>query len=308
MKIVERRGPVYVVDRSIEGSKKLLGSFIVAAPNGDSAIIDPGPSRDVPKLLALMEEEGLDPRRLKAIIVTHIHLDHGGGAGLLHLNAPWSKVYVHPRGAPHLVSPGKLWEASRATLGRTAELYGEPEPLPEDAVVPVADSSILELGGLRLRFIHTPGHASHHMSILLEQGSVMFTGDSAGMHLCGRLYPTTPFPFKLHEALASLDKMLGYNPSLVAYTHFGIREGAPSLLKQYKELLKDLASRINELLERGLRGRSLVEELRRVDPYIGSYEECLRELGADYMLDHADLSVDGIARYLEKFGLSLVGV
>ena len=229
---------VRVVDVTPEGFalERMISAFIVI---GDErvAIIDPGPESSRGKLLAALERVGVKP---DYIVVTHIHLDHGGSAGgLARSDFSKAEVLVHPRGHRHLVNPSKLWEASRAVLGPLADVYGEPVPAPEDRVKPAPDGLELDLGGTLLRVVHTPGHASHHMSLYQEPDSILYTGDSAGVAVRVPPYPrvaipTTPPPFKPKLYLASLDRMISLEPDNVAPTHYGIHSGGREYLEKHK--------------------------------------------------------------------------
>jgi len=194
-------------------------------------IVETGPSSSVDKLLGGLEGHGLSLDDLDFIVVTHIHLDHGGGAGdLVSLNNSL-KVYVHPRGYPHLNNPSKLWSASRSTLGEVALLYGEPKPIPLENLFSTDDGYSIDLGDDVLEFIHTPGHASHHMSILLRDSGYIFTGDSAGINDGGYIIPVTPTPHNPEKAIDSIRRMLARSPRYACFTHYGIYEGVEYLNK-----------------------------------------------------------------------------
>jgi glyoxylase-like metal-dependent hydrolase (beta-lactamase superfamily II) len=203
----------------------MISAFLIIGDE-KSAIIDPGPESSRQKLLSELEAHGVKP---DYIVLTHIHLDHGGAAGGLARDLPGSKILVHPRGAKHIVNPTKLWNASLQVLGSLAEIYGKPVPAPAESVVEAADNINIDLGGATLRIIHTPGHASHHMSILLEPQRILFTGDSAGVIVKVDPYPkvsipTTPPPFKAELYMESVRKMAELKPSYVAPTHYGIHD------------------------------------------------------------------------------------
>ncbi|GAB6148465.1 MBL fold metallo-hydrolase [Stetteria hydrogenophila] len=214
---------VRVVDVTPEEmGDRLISAFLVIGGER-SALIDPGPESSRGKLLSELESLGVKP---DYIILTHIHLDHGGSAGGLARSLPGARILVHPRGAKHLVDPSKLWSASRQVLGRIAEVFGKPVPAPADAVVEAQDGGVVELGGATLRIIYTPGHASHHMSILLEEDGTLFTGDSAGV-IAGRggykvMVPTTPPPFRFDLYVKSLERIIELKPAYVAPTHYGL--------------------------------------------------------------------------------------
>ncbi len=201
---------------------ELIASYLITTGEGGRILVETGPKGSVDRLIGQLDAMGVNS--IDAIIVTHIHLDHAGAAGYL-ARKYGAKVYVHPRGVKHLASPGKLWNASRQVLGEVAEVYGEPDPVPEELLVPVGDGQRLSLGGTTIRAVHTPGHASHHMSLLLEGEGVLFTGDSAGVSIVWEGHririPTTPPPFRLEMYLSSIDKMLSLSPSRVAPTHYG---------------------------------------------------------------------------------------
>ena len=227
----------FVVDL-VDDLPGVISSFIIRISEREVVVIDPGPSSGYKKLREWLDLRGF---RVKYVIATHVHIDHAGSAGLLAKDYPVEKVFVHPRGSRHLISPEKLWNASRGVLGEVAELYGKPEPVPEEKVFTPQDGEEITLGHERFKFIYTPGHASHHMSILLLDEKVMFTGDSAGVILDVNnkiiQAPTTPPIFKPKLYLESLDKMINSipKPLYIAPTHFGLRKPFDALIQKHKD-------------------------------------------------------------------------
>ncbi len=258
---------VIVVDVTPEGFglERLISAFIVAGEEA-VAVVDPGPESSRVRLEEALRGEGLEP---DYIVVTHVHLDHAGAAGGLLRTYPKARLVVHPRGSKHLVDPGRLWEASKSVLGPLAEVYAKPTPAPAERVIEAPDGFQLSLSrgsdGVVLEAIHTPGHASHHMSIYARDGGVgvLFTGDSAGVVVRVPPYPpvslpTTPPPFKPRLYLESVEKMLGRagRGARVAPTHYGdfYRSSAAEAavyLPRHAEQVRMWLDTIKEALESG---------------------------------------------------------
>jgi glyoxylase-like metal-dependent hydrolase (beta-lactamase superfamily II) len=221
----------------IEGSDGFLGSYIIRGQQ--TAVIDPGPASTVRNLLTGLNKLGVDPKQVKYILATHIHLDHTGGVGHLISTMPNAKVIVHEKGRPHLVNPTRLWQGSLQVLGQMARDYGEPAPVPEEKVITAVDGMKIDLGGLVLEVLTTPGHATHHLSFFDRLNRGLFAGESAGniypdLDVC---LPSTPSPFDLKQALQSLDKMIALRPKTIFYAHFGRYPNAAERLKQCQQNL-----------------------------------------------------------------------
>ena len=150
---------------------------------GRAAFIDTGTNHAVPRLLAALAATGLAPEAVDWLIVTHVHLDHAGGAGLLLRSLPNARFVVHPRGARHMIDPSALYEGARAVYGdeEMARSYGKLFAVPAERVVSPVDGETLALAGRPLHFIDTPGHARHHHCIWDERSRGMFTGDTFGL-------------------------------------------------------------------------------------------------------------------------------
>jgi hydroxyacylglutathione hydrolase len=258
-------------------------SYILVPPEGPLVVVDPGPRNPGCRLIT----EALDGYKERQVIifVTHVHIDHGGAAGCLAAQLPGriTAIYVHPRGAPHLVDPARLWEASRRYLGWIAEGYGEPQPAPSQLVKPTRDTETVEIGkNIRAKILHTPGHASHHQSILVETAGgggykILFPGDSAGMAhpAVDAIAPTTPPPFRLDMYIESLRRQIRENPSLVAYTHTGL--GEPVLLGRHLQQVEKWWS-VAEKLVASSGGdppgpEEMLEEVARIDDYTRRFLE-----------------------------------
>ncbi len=245
---------VGVLDVTPKGwGRELIASYLVEG-NKKTALIDVGPAGSYDILRGYLDELGVEP---DYIVVTHIHLDHAGAAGHLLRDYETAKLIVHPRGRRHVINPSKLWQAAQAVLGPVAEVYGEPLPAPEDRAVAVEDGYVIDLGGSSLRIIHTPGHASHHMSILLEPERVLFTGDSAGVSITidgSRVeLPTTPPPFRPDLYYESIEKMKCLDPKKPAPAHYGVKdEDAVAYLDREKERAKRWYTRVRELVASGV--------------------------------------------------------
>jgi glyoxylase-like metal-dependent hydrolase (beta-lactamase superfamily II) len=182
----------------------------------DGLIVDPGPSSCVETLL-----EGLGHVKPRALLLTHIHLDHAGAAGVLCRRFPDLKVYVHEVGAPHLIDPSKLLESAGRLYGDDMwELWGEVAPVPEERVTPLSGGETVE--GFRVAY--TPGHASHHVSYLCEATGDAYVGDVAGVRLPPyehTVAPTPPPDIDVEAWLDSLHAVASWNPHSLCLTHFG---------------------------------------------------------------------------------------
>jgi glyoxylase-like metal-dependent hydrolase (beta-lactamase superfamily II) len=198
---------------------------------GRAAFVDTGVSHSVPLLLAALDELALAPTAVDFVFLTHVHLDHAGGAGQLMQALPNAQAVLHPRGAPHMIDPGKLIEASIAVYGAEAyaRLYGEILPIDAARVVATTPGQQFSLAGRRLEILHTPGHALHHQAIFDHHSRGVFTGDTFGLSyrefdVDGRalaLPTTTPTQFDPDQLIDSIRRILALQPQAAYFTHYG---------------------------------------------------------------------------------------
>ncbi|HYW04791.1 MAG TPA: MBL fold metallo-hydrolase [Gammaproteobacteria bacterium] len=197
---------------------------------GEAAFVDTGTSYSVPLLLAALERKGLAREQVRYVCVTHVHLDHAGGAGELMRHLPRATLVAHPRGARHMIDPSKLIRGSTAVYGEAEmqRLYGEIPPVPAERVHEVADGEQLRLGSRELVFLDTPGHAYHHYSIHDPDARAVFSGDTFGLSYrefdTARgefIFPTTtPVHFDPAALHASIDRLMALDPAAVFVTHY----------------------------------------------------------------------------------------
>jgi hydroxyacylglutathione hydrolase len=234
----DRLGYVDVTPREL--NHPFIYSYVVVGDYG-ILVVETGPVSSVDRLVDALKAEGYTETRIH-VVVTHVHLDHGGGAGRLAKLLPSARIYVHPRGYQHLKLPTRLWHASKQALGWLAEVYGEPEPVPENQLVETSDGAVIELGGVTARIVHTPGHASHHQSVLVDMGDerLLFSGDSAGLYdpASGAIAPTTPPPFRYEAYVSSLERQVSLRPDRIAYTHLGVAKRGLELLQKHVEQVR----------------------------------------------------------------------
>jgi glyoxylase-like metal-dependent hydrolase (beta-lactamase superfamily II) len=291
---------LYLTDLKPAGFANFIASYAVLADK--IAIVETGPTSTVDNLLKGLDEIGIKYGDVSFILVSHIHLDHGGGAGTLMKRLPNAKLIVHPRGAQHLVNPEKLWTQSRQVLGRVAELYEAPEPVSPERIVPTKDGMIVNLGkGMELEVIETLGHASHHFSYFERNSRTLFPGDAAGIYLnqFGVIVPTTPPPFHLETTLASIDKLKENDPRILCYTHFGVATDAIEKLERHAAQLRLWAEIVTNGLQKGETLEAISESIHQRDPAVRAVN--------DYMKTHPILgrgvvkqNVQGFMEYLQK--------
>jgi glyoxylase-like metal-dependent hydrolase (beta-lactamase superfamily II) len=206
---------------------------------GHAAFVDAGTSFSVPNLLRALAAQGLGVNDVDYLVLTHIHLDHAGGAGQLAAALPRARVVMHPRGASHMIDPTVLIAATKAVYGeaRFAREYGEILPIPKERVDVAEDGGSLRLGGRTLQLIHTPGHAMHHLCVVDRDHAEVFAGDTFGISYreldsaAGEfIFPTTsPTQFDPDQLHASIDHILSFAPKSVYLTHYS-RVGQPDKL------------------------------------------------------------------------------
>jgi len=203
--------------------------------SGRVAIIDSGVNSSVPRVLDALAQKGLRPADVDYLILTHIHLDHAGGAGLLMSKLPNARLTVHPRGATHMVNPAKLIGSSEQVYGvdNMRALYGEILPVEAGRIIETPHESSVSLAGRRLQFFDTPGHARHHVCVQDEKTGHVFTGDTFGLSYRefdrnGRQFilPTSsPVQFDPAAAHRSVDLITGLRPEAAYVTHYSqVRE------------------------------------------------------------------------------------
>lgn len=215
----------WMIDLGFQGrTNSVVVSYLLAT--GDQlALIETGPTSTLPNLLAGIEAAGFDPRQLSDVLVSHIHLDHSGAAGVLARDNPDLTVYVHPIGAPHLIDPARLIASATRLYGdRMDPLWGEVAPVPEAQVAPLADGETIATAGRVLSALYTPGHASHHVAFWDPERAALFTGDVGGVRMPGTAYacPPGPPPELDPDAWAlSVERMRALHARNIFLTHGG---------------------------------------------------------------------------------------
>lgn len=198
--------------------------------NGRAAFVDTGTNDSVPLLLDALRQLKLDVADVDFVFLTHIHLDHAGGAGLLMQHLPNARCVIHPRGAPHMINTEKLIKGTEAVYGveRTREMYGELQPIDEQRIIVAEDEQWITLNGRELQPFFTEGHARHHYCLNDPTSRGVFTGDSFGVsyreldNAAGEfIYPSsTPASFDPPEAHKAIDRIMSCNPQQVYLTHY----------------------------------------------------------------------------------------
>ncbi|MGQ9530592.1 MAG: MBL fold metallo-hydrolase [Candidatus Bathycorpusculaceae bacterium] len=293
---------IYLIDVQAGGIKNFIASYVLKGKK--VAIIETGPTSSVQNLLLGLKELNVKFEEVAYVAVSHIHLDHGGGVGKLLKFLPKAKVIVHPRGAPYLANPEKLWQQSKDVLKGIAEMYGEPEPVPEERIIAAADGMTFDVGeNVRLKVVETLGHASHHQSYYEFSSEGLFPGDAAGIYIneINTILPTTPSPFRLDIALASLDKLISLKPKALYYTHFGKASNPVEKLQIYSQQLNLWA----KVVKQGLENKG---ELKMISERIIKSDVAVQK-ALDYIRVHPVLSetvlnesLRGFADFIGKFG------
>ncbi|HZV82606.1 MAG TPA: MBL fold metallo-hydrolase [Geobacteraceae bacterium] len=272
----------------LEGFRQFISSWLCVT-DSLTVVVDPGPLSTIPRLVNELRQHGVS--RIDYILLTHIHIDHAGGAGALLREFPGALVICHPEGIRHMITPEKLWEGSRKVLGPLAEAYGEIVPIPAESILFSED-----IGEGEIRAFLTPGHAQHHCCYLVDD--LLFGGEVAGVRceLPGDaifIRPATPPRFILEVALDSIDRMIALRPRRLVFAHYGVVESAVEHLTIAREQLL--------LWVRSVavdREEKLVARLTETDPYYRNVTLLPEDIGARerYFLGN---TLKGMAEYVD---------
>ncbi len=215
---------LWLLDTLYQGEPGIIASYLLTGSAG-AALIDVGSAATTDQLIASMRLAGVDPREIRHIVLTHIHLDHAGAAGQLLGMCPEAKVYVHPSGARHLSDPSRLLQSAERIYGdRMQALWGTIVAVPAERLRVLAEGQAIRVGERTLHALHTPGHATHHIAYHDAARGEVFAGDVAGVRLEGidLVRPPTPPPdLQLEDWYSSIDRLLDLNPRKLYLAHFG---------------------------------------------------------------------------------------
>jgi glyoxylase-like metal-dependent hydrolase (beta-lactamase superfamily II) len=215
---------VFQIDTRMAGFDGITAGYLI---RGDRpCLVETGTAPSAPVVRDALAGLGIGPGDLATVVVTHIHLDHAGGAGDIAAMFPAAQIVVHQRGARHLADPARLMASARMVYGDALErLFGVLAPVPADRIVALGDTGTIDLGGgRRLDSHYSPGHAKHHVGLVDSETGDLYVGDAAGVYLpdTGDVRPATPPPdFDLETALASVRKFAALQPSRLLFSHYG---------------------------------------------------------------------------------------
>ncbi len=239
------------IDLNFLGVPEIIATAVLHGSAG-VALIDPGPSTTVEGLKQSLRRKGISLDDVRQILLTHIHLDHAGATGSLVRENPRIDVFVHERGAPHMIEPSKLLASAGRLYGADMNrLWGDFLPVPADRVRILKGEERITAGGRELEVAYTPGHASHHVAYFDPSSRVAFVGDTAGIRRPDRDYimpPTPPPDIDLDAWRVSEDRILSWDPDTLFLTHFGPFHGARIHFQEMTERLEAWSRTVRRLL------------------------------------------------------------
>ena len=279
---------------------------------GRAAFVDVGTNDSVPHLLSALDALGIERQAVDYLLLTHVHLDHAGGAGRLLRELPNAVAVLHPRGAPHMIDPAKLVAGSRAVYGeeRFRRLYGEIVPIPAERVRVTRDGDTLSLAGRELEILHTPGHALHHQAFVDRAHACIFTGDTFGVSYRELDSPrgafivptTTPTQFDPAQLIDSIDRLLSYSPEAMYLMHFSrvtdVQRLGESLKGQIRELTR-IAEQSAAASDRAAAIRAGMSELWR-ELAVRHGCRLAPERILDFLEGDLELNTQGLVAWLQR--------
>lgn len=290
-----RTDDLYYLDTAMYDSPEYGAVYVLDADR--PALVDTGTGAKYERVLSALQTLDIEPESLAAIVLTHVHLDHAGGASVLARECPNADVYVHESGAQFLTDPTAIWEGTKAVMGDRISYYREPDPIPSERIETVTDEDRIDLGNHELTVRHAPGHAFHQVVYYDHASDGVFTADAAGINipgLAGVRQTSPPSDFHLEEALADVEMLQSLDPQALYYPHFGDRP-ADDLLAEYATVLRDWVESIE----------AKREELGDDEAVIDYFVE-RTETGRVWTDAHATgeerMNVQGVLQYLDQRG------
>lgn len=300
---------ISLIDGFDMGVAERTGTYVINEEH--LTIIETGPSPSVPHIKDGLEKMGHQLSDVEYLIVTHIHLDHAGGAGLMLQDCPNAKLVVHPKGARHLADPSRLAAGAKMVYGdRFENLFAPVLPVPEERILVKGEGDTLRISpDCTLEFWDSPGHANHHFAILEPVSNGIFTGDTAGIHyeqlaregIDFHLPSTSPNQFDPDLMRESILRMKEEGFSRAFYGHYGMSEKPDAAFGQTLDWLDIFMNEAEAAFEANDSHGELASRLKeRINPYLSS-------LGVSgnhevYILIELDLMVSamGLLEYLKK--------
>lgn len=300
---------VFLIDGYDMGFEGRTGTYVLLGD--DITLVETGPSPSVPRVLAGLEELEIQKEKVAYVVLTHIHLDHAGGAGLLLQECPNAQVIVHEKGKRHLADPSRLIQGAKAVYGEAFdELFDPILPIPEERLETKTDGDKLTLSKNRkLTFYDTPGHAKHHLGIHDSLSNGIFTGDTAGIRyhqtedhgLTFYLPTTSPNQFDPDAMLDCINRFRDMNPSCLYFGHFGKTEDPDQTFDQVSSWIPVFVSEAKDALEQGQGLEGVQQRLHnRVSSYLE--DKGIPQNHEVYEILKLDIDVCsmGLADYLKK--------
>ena len=284
---------VDVLDVNLFGAQNLSCSYLVHA--AQPALIETGPATVFETVRSELTARGIEPAH---VVLTHIHLDHGGGVGHVADLFPGARIWVHDVGARHVADPERLVASARRLFGEALDtMYGEPIPVAAERITAMDEGTVIDLGDRQLRVLYTPGHARHEVTLHDSDTGAAFVGDTAGVCYGDDWQkPASPPPeFDLDAALDSIARVQQLRPSMICFTHYGpareaFLESAAADLRQWDHVLRPLAER----------GATEDEMVSAVESHVGEPPGSREFVEAATELSSTRNSVLGYARYYTK--------
>jgi glyoxylase-like metal-dependent hydrolase (beta-lactamase superfamily II) len=301
---------VYQIDTLMAGYDRITAGFLIRADR--PCLVETGTAPSAPVVRAALASLGVGPADLATVVVTHIHLDHAGGAGDIAGLFPGAEIVVQERGARHLADPSRLMKSARMVYGdELDELFGALAPTPVQRIRAIAETGTIDLGGGReLRAHHTPGHARHHIGLIDSATGDLYVGDAAGVYIpdTGDIRPGTPPPdFDLDIALASLRTFAALRPTRLLFSHFGPVQEVDGTLERAAEEMRVWVDETRRARGAGLdldHAAAMVADRTR-QRYLVFRDGADPALAAKYeVFSKPTANVAGIVRWLEQPGAS----
>lgn len=296
---------ITLIDLGFMDTPGVIASYLLEGDNG-LTLIETGPATTRLHLEEGIRDAGYSLGDVSRIIITHIHLDHGGAAGVIMRDHPHLRLGVHPFGAPHMIDPSRLVaSAGRIYEDRMERLFGEIAGVPEARIDVLTDGEVVQASGRPLRMLFTPGHASHHVAIFDELSGTLFTGDVGGVRVQGHEFvsaPTPPPELAPDQWIDSVEILRGARPARLALTHFGFFDDVDAHLDRVMPGVESVIDLARQTLTGTGDLEALTFRLLDFERQNVAGSEAVQAIQHLELASPAYVSAMGLQRYLKKRG------